>query len=96
MSRARRLSIVLGIALAAVAGLFVLRALDPRLPSDEAARQLRERLGVEWTFVCTAASNDGTLPADIDYYCHPSRSEEVGYWIETDESSIVEIVGVTG
>jgi len=63
---------------------------DPRLPREEAARQLRERLGVEWTFTCTPASNDGTLPADIDYYCHPSRSEEVGYWIETDKVGIVE------
>ena len=36
-----------------------------------------------------------TIPADIDYYCHPSRPEEVGYFVDTDRAGI-EIVSVTG
>ena len=96
MTRTGRLLIALAVASAALGAFFLqTRVLDPRLPREDAARQLRERLGVEWTFVCTPASNDGTLPADIDYRCDPSRSDEVSYWIETDRSTI-EIVGVSG
>jgi hypothetical protein len=96
VSRRRRLSIVLAISSAVVGAFFFwTQVVDPRLPREEAARQLRERLGVEWTFVCTPAGNDGTLPADIDYRCDPSRSEEIGYFIETDDSGI-EIVARSG
>ena len=35
---------------------------DTRLSVEETARQLRARLGVEWTFTCTREENDGTLP----------------------------------
>ena len=68
---------------------------DTRLSAEETARQLRARLGVEWTFTCTREENDGTLPADIDYYCDPSRPEEIGYFVDTDRSNIV-IVSRTG
>jgi len=68
---------------------------DPRLNADKSAALLRARLGVDWTFVCTSAENDGTLPADVDYVCQPSRASEIGYWLETDDSSIT-IVGRTG
>jgi hypothetical protein len=68
---------------------------DSRLPADESARQLKARLGVEWTFSCTREENDGTLPADIDYYCHPSRPEEIGYFVDTDRTTI-EIIARTG
>lgn len=96
MTRLRRA----GLAVACVtAGLFLFWLLaswsDPRLPADEAAKRLRATLGVEWTFVCTEEGRDETIPANIDYICQPSRVNEVGYWIETDESSIT-IVGHTG
>ena len=68
---------------------------DSRLSAEETARQLSAQLGVEWTFSCTRQANDGTLPADIDYFCQPSRPEEVGYWVDTDRRSI-EIVAKSG
>ena len=68
---------------------------DTRLSAEETARQLRARLGVEWTFACTREEADETIPGDIDYYCQPSRAEEVGYFVDTDRSNI-EIVSRTG
>ena len=68
---------------------------DTRLSADETARQLRARLRVEWTFSCTPMERDESIPADIDYYCDPSRHQEIGYFVDTDRTSI-EIVAVTG
>jgi hypothetical protein len=68
---------------------------DSRLPADEAALQLRQKLHVSWTFTCERAENDGTLLADIDYYCGPSDPEQIGWWIDSDESG-VELVARTG
>jgi len=87
--------VVLVITAGVAVGLVLTRAFDPRLSPDEAARQLREHLGVDWTFVCTPSHNDGSLPADVDYLCEPSLPEEVGYWLGTDRSGI-EIVARTG
>jgi hypothetical protein len=83
----------------ALFGLFVMQPFglwpDTRLSAEETARQLRARLGVEWTFTCMREEADETIPADIDYYCQPSRPEEIGYFVDTNRSSI-EIVSRTG
>ena len=42
---------------------------------------------MQWTFTCTREEDDGTLAADIDYYCNSSRAEEIGYF-DTDRTSI--------
>lgn len=68
---------------------------DTRLSAEETARQLRAKLGVEWTFMCRRKEADETIPADIDYYCAQARREEIGYFVDTDRSSI-EIVSRTG
>jgi hypothetical protein len=95
----RAAAISWGVAVAAVTAVILLQQFGPwpdaRLPADETARQLKAQLGVEWTFSCTRQEADETIPADIDYYCHPSRPEEVGYFVDTDRASI-EIVSVTG
>jgi hypothetical protein len=96
---ARAAAILWGIAVAAVTAVLLLQQFGPwpdtRLPADETARQLRAQLGVDWTFSCTREEGDETIPGDIDYYCHPSRDEEVGYFVDADRTSI-EIVSVTG
>ena len=96
---ARAAAILWGIAVAAVTAVLLLQQFglwpDTRLPADETARQLRAQLGVDWTFSCTREEGDETIPGDIDYYCHPSRDEEVGYFVDADRTSI-EIVSVTG
>ena len=95
----RRAAIFWAIAVAVVTALVLLQQFgvraDSRLPAEETARQLRAQLGVEWTFSCTRKENEGTLPADVDYYCEPSREEEIGYFVDTDQTS-VEIVARTG
>ena len=95
----RRVSLLWAVALVAVTAFFLTRELglwpDSRLPPEETARQLRAQLGVEWTFTCKRAEADETIPAAIDYYCHPSRPQEIGYFVDTDRSNI-EIVSVTG
>ena len=87
------------IAVTAVTALVLLQQFDvwpdSSLSADETARLLRARLGVEWTFSCTTKENDGTLPADVDYYCQPSHDEEIGYFVDTDHTGI-EIVARTG
>jgi hypothetical protein len=88
-----------GLAVAAVTAVVLLWQFglwpDSRLPAAETARQLRARLGVDWTFSCTREEGDETIPGEIDYYCRPSRDEEVGYFVETDSASI-QIVSRTG
>jgi hypothetical protein len=95
----RAAAIFWGVAVAAVTAVILLQQFGPwpdtRLPADETARQLKAQLGVEWTFSCTRQEADETIPADIDYYCQPSRPEEVGYFVDTDRARI-EIVSVTG
>ena len=95
----RRASLLWAVAVVAVTAFFITRGFgfwpDSRLPPEETARQLRTQLDVVWTFTCTRAEADETIPADIDYYCQPSRSEEIGYFVDTDGSSI-EIVSRTG
>ena len=95
----RRGSLLWAVAVVAVTALFMAREFglwpDSRLPPEETARRLQARLDVEWTFTCTKAEADETIPADIDYYCHPSRPEEIGYFVDTDRSSI-KIVSRTG
>jgi hypothetical protein len=95
----RAAAIVWGVAVAAVSVVFLLEQLgiwsDTRLTADETARRLRAQLGVDWTFSCTREEGDETIPGDVDYYCHPSRAEEVGYFVDTDATSI-EIVSQTG
>jgi hypothetical protein len=95
----RRASLVWALAVVAVTGFLLIQQFGPwsdtRLSAAETARQLRAKLGVEWTFTCTREENDGTLPAGIDYYCDPSWPEEIGYFVDTDRSNI-EIVSRTG
>jgi hypothetical protein len=95
----RLAALLWAIAVVVVTAFFVTREFglwpDSRLSPEETARQLRDRLHVQWTFTCTRAENDGSLPAEVDYLCQPSRAEEVGYFVDTDSSSI-EIVSQTG
>ena len=95
----RTAAIFWGVAVAAVTAVILLQQFGPwrdtRLPADETARQLKAQLGVDWTFSCTREEADETIPTDIDYYCHPSRAEEIGYFVDTDHNSI-EIVSRTG
>jgi hypothetical protein len=95
----RAAAIFWGVGVAAVTAVIVVQQFGPwfdtRLPADETARQLKAQLRVNWTFSCTRQEADETIPADIDYYCHPSRPEEIGYFVDTDRTSI-EIVSRTG
>jgi len=95
----RRPSLLWALAVVAVTAFVVTQPFGPwpdtRLSAEETARQLRAKLRVEWIFTCTREEADETIPADIDYYCAPSRPEEIGYFVDTDRASI-EIVSQTG
>jgi hypothetical protein len=97
--RACRITRLAAILWGVAVGVFVLQHVgarsDTRLPADETARQLEEQLGVAWAFSCTRAEGDESIPAEIDYFCQPSRADEVGYFVDTDRTSI-EIVSATG